>query len=120
MGSPRPASGPDERLPSSEESLRHRPPTRPRSSEHAEVSMLALHLLQSVLVHIDTLLLQAVLEVPQFHDGVGRDERRALTPLFWTHINSCGRFRLNMDTRLELGRILVPVPHPPQEFVSLC
>jgi TnpA family transposase len=70
--------------------------------EHAEVSMLALHLLQSALVHINTLLLQAVLEVPEFHDSVGADERRALTPLFWTHINPYGRFRLNMDTRLDL------------------
>jgi Aldehyde dehydrogenase family/Tn3 transposase DDE domain len=50
--------------------------------EHAEVSMLALHLLQSALVHINILLLQAVLEVPEFHDSIGQDERRALTPLF--------------------------------------
>ncbi len=35
--------------------------------EHAEVSMLARHLLQSALVHINTLLLQTVLEVPAFH-----------------------------------------------------
>jgi Tn3 transposase DDE domain len=55
--------------------------------EHAEVSMLALHLLQSALVHINTLLVQAVLEVPQFHDLIGEDERRALTPLFWSNIN---------------------------------
>jgi hypothetical protein len=46
-----------------------------------EVSMLALHLLQSALVHINTLLLQAVLAVPEFHDSVGPDERRALTRL---------------------------------------
>ena len=55
--------------------------------EHTEVSMLALHLLQSALVHINTLLMQAVLEVPQFHDLIGEDERRALTPLFWSNIN---------------------------------
>lgn len=55
--------------------------------EHAEVSMLALHLLQSALVHINTLLLQAVLEVPKFHDLIGEDERRALTPLFWSNVN---------------------------------
>lgn len=70
--------------------------------EHAEVSMLALHLLQSALVQFNTLLLQAVLEVPEFHDSIGPDERRALTPLFWTHINPYGRFRLNMDTHLDL------------------
>ena len=70
--------------------------------EHTEVSMLALHLLQSALVNINTLLLQAVLEVPEFHDNIGPDERRALSPLFWTHVNPYGRFRLDMDTRIDL------------------
>jgi TnpA family transposase len=32
--------------------------------EHQEVSMLALHLLQSTLVHINTILLERVLEDP--------------------------------------------------------
>lgn len=70
--------------------------------EHAEVSMLALHLLQSALVHVNTLLLQAVLEVPEFHDSLNDIDRRALSPLFWTHINPYGRFHLDMDTRLNL------------------
>jgi TnpA family transposase len=70
--------------------------------EHAETSMLCLHLLQSTLVHINTLLLQAVLEVPEFHDSVGPNEQRALTPLFWSHINPYGRFELDMTTRLDL------------------
>jgi len=70
--------------------------------EHAEVSMLALHLLQAALVHVNTLLLQAVLEVPAFHDLIGEHERRGLSPLFWTHINPYGRFRLDMDTHLDL------------------
>lgn len=34
--------------------------------------MLALHLLQSALVHVNTLLLQAVLEDPEFHDLLDR------------------------------------------------
>lgn len=58
--------------------------------EHTEVSMLALHLLQSALVHINTLLLQTVLEEPQFHDLIGEHEQRALTPLFWSNINPYG------------------------------
>ena len=72
--------------------------------EHAETSMLSLHLLQSALVHINTLLLQAVLEVPEFHDSIGPNERRGLTPLFWTHINPYGRFQLDMTTRLDLNQ----------------
>jgi Tn3 transposase DDE domain-containing protein len=44
--------------------------------EDAETSMLALHLLQSALVHVNTLLVQTVLEAPAFHDRMGTDERR--------------------------------------------
>jgi hypothetical protein len=54
------------------------------------------------LVHVNTLLVQTVLETPAFHDRMGADERRGLSPLFWTHINPYGRFRLDMDTRLDL------------------
>ena len=43
-----------------------------------------------------------MLEVPEFHDSIGPDERRALSPLFWTHVNPYGRFRLDMDTRIDL------------------
>jgi hypothetical protein len=55
------------------------------------------------LVHINTLLLQAVLEVSEFHDLIGPNERRGLTPLFWSNINPYGRFRLDMDSRLDLA-----------------
>ena len=72
--------------------------------EHAETSMLALHLLQSALVHVNTLLVQTVLETPAFHDRMGADERRGLSPLFWTYINPYGRFRLDMKTRLDRPR----------------
>ena len=70
--------------------------------EYAEVSLLALHLLQSTLGHVNTVLVQAVLEVPEFHDLIGPDERRGLTPLFWSNIHPYGRFRLDMDTLLDL------------------
>jgi hypothetical protein len=35
-----------------------------------------------------------------------RNDRRALSPLFWSHINPYGRFRLDMDTRLDLAGAL--------------
>ena len=38
--------------------------------------MLSLHLLQSALVHINTLFLQAVLEVPEYHDGIGPNKKQ--------------------------------------------
>ncbi|HEY5356903.1 MAG TPA: Tn3 family transposase [Streptosporangiaceae bacterium] len=72
--------------------------------EHAEVSMLALHLLQSSLVYVNTRLLQAVLRDPAWADRLTPEDRRGLSPLFWSHINPYGRFRLDMDTRLDLAR----------------
>ena len=68
--------------------------------DEQEISMLCLHLLQSALVHLNTIFLQRILD-----DGdliLAAEDRRALSPLFWTHINPYGRFRLDMDTRLDL------------------
>jgi Tn3 transposase DDE domain len=70
--------------------------------EHAEVSMLALHLMQSSLVFINTQLLQAVLRDPAWAGRLTEEDRRGLSPLFWSHVNPYGRFRLDMDTRLDL------------------
>src|SRR5580692_9907128 len=65
--------------------------------ESQEVSMLALHLLQSTLVHINTLLLQQVLADPAWSDRLTDADLRALTPLFWSNINPYGTFHLDMD-----------------------
>jgi TnpA family transposase len=51
--------------------------------EHAEVSMLTLHLLQSSLVFINTQLLQAVLRDPAWAGKLTEEDRRGLSPLFW-------------------------------------
>jgi hypothetical protein len=50
--------------------------TQTRRSVHARPAPAAV-----ALVHINFLLLQAVLEVPEFHDSIGGAERRALTPV---------------------------------------
>jgi TnpA family transposase len=73
--------------------------------EHAEVSMLALHLLQSSLVLINTLLIQRVLDDPFWAKRLTPEDRRALSALFWSHINPYGRFRLDMNTRLNLDLV---------------
>ncbi|MFJ8011009.1 Tn3 family transposase [Streptomyces sp. NPDC096339] len=70
--------------------------------ESQEVSMLARHLLQSALVHVNTLLMQQVLADPKWADTLTGTDRRALSPLFWTHVNSYGRFEPDMNSRLEL------------------
>jgi Tn3 transposase DDE domain len=69
--------------------------------EHQEVSMLALHLLQSALVHINTILLQRVLEDPGWAGRLTDADRHGLTPLFWSHVNPYGRFTLDMETHLD-------------------
>ncbi|WP_106409505.1 Tn3 family transposase [Streptomyces odonnellii] len=86
--------------------------------ESQEVSMLAPHLLQSTLVHVNTLLMQEVLADPQRAAGLTDADRRALSPLFWTHVDPYGRFELNMNSRLDLDlsiRATVPGPRTPQE-----
>lgn len=72
--------------------------------EHQEVSMLALHLLQSALVHVNTLLLQKVLADPTWAQRLTAADRRALSPLYWSHIRLYGTFTLDMDTRLDFDR----------------
>ena len=64
--------------------------------------MLALHLLQPSLVFINTQLLQAVLRDPQWASRLTEEDRRGLSPLFWSYVNPYGRFRLDMDTRLDI------------------
>jgi hypothetical protein len=82
--------------------------------EHAETSMLALHLLQSALVHVNTLLVQQVLAEPEWAKKLGDEDRRGLTALFWSNVNPYGTFRLDMDKRLDLGPVAsVPRPRTP-------
>jgi TnpA family transposase len=72
--------------------------------EDQETSMLALHLLQSALVHLNTLLVQRVVDDPAWANRLTAEDRRGLTPLFWSNINPYGTFHLDMTTRLDLDR----------------
>jgi TnpA family transposase len=84
--------------------------------ESQEVSMLALHLLQSALVHVNTLLVQEVLAEPKWAQRLTEADRRGLSPLFWTHVNPYGRFELDMTSHLDLLRAFVPGPrHAPDD-----
>ena len=70
--------------------------------EDQEITMPCLHLLQNCMVYVNTLLVQRVLGEPVWVDRMGATERRALTPLFWGHINPYGAFRLDMAARLPI------------------
>jgi hypothetical protein len=55
---------------------------------------------QSCLVY--TQLPQRVLDDPGWANRLTPQDRRGLNPSFCSYVNSYGRFRLDMDTRLDL------------------
>lgn len=77
-------------------------PTGP-DKEYAETSMLALHLLQSALVHVNALLVQQVLAEPVWAKKLSDEDRRGLTALFWSDVHPYGTFRRDRNKRLDLG-----------------
>jgi TnpA family transposase len=67
-----------------------------------EVSVHALHLLQSCLVYVNTLMLQRVLAEPAWLARMTPADSRGLTPLVWSHVSPYGAFDLDMEQRLDL------------------
>ncbi len=86
--------------------------------EHAETSMVTLHLLQSALVHVNTLLLQQVLAEPAWASRLSDEDRRGLTALFRSNLNPYGTFRLDMDKWLDLVSAAVPRPRTPADTAA--
>lgn len=70
--------------------------------EEQVISALALQLLQNSLIYVNTIIIQAVLADPHWYQQMTDADWRALTPLFWLHINPYGHFRLDLSTRLDL------------------
>ena len=67
-----------------------------------ELSILSLHLLQSSLVYINTLMIQQILKKKEWVDKLTLEDIRALTPLFYKHINQYGLFKLDMNKRVNI------------------
>ncbi|WP_199925874.1 Tn3 family transposase [Streptomyces sp. NRRL S-495] len=89
------------------------------SKEHAETSMLALHLLQSALVHVNTPLVQQVLAEPAWASRLSEEDRRGLTALFWSNVNPYGTFHLDMNKYLDPGpATAVPRPRTPADTAA--
>jgi TnpA family transposase len=76
--------------------------------ESVEISALALHLLQSAVAYVNTVLIQRVLADPAWAARLTDADRRGLSALFWTHINLYGRFQLDMTSHLD-ALTVVPV-----------
>jgi TnpA family transposase len=69
--------------------------------DEQEMSMLCLHLLQNCLVYINTIMIQTVLAGPEWKNRLTDEDRRALCPLIFEHINPYGLFPLDLSTRIN-------------------
>jgi hypothetical protein len=59
-----------------------------------------------VLVHINTFLVQQVLPTRPGPGAFTAEDRRALSALFWRHVNRCGTLSLDMDDDLYLAVVM--------------
>ncbi len=66
-----------------------------------ETAAHALHLLQSSLVYVNTLMLQSVLRNPDAVARLSPEDYRGLSPLIYLHINPYGRFEVDLDKRID-------------------
>ena len=83
--------------------------------ETQEISMLALHLLQSALVLVNTRLVDRVLDEDDWAALMNEADRRGLSPLFWSNVALHGTFELDLDKRLDYDGGPVPDPAPPHD-----
>jgi TnpA family transposase len=74
------------------------------SREHQQIAVLCLQLLQNCVMLINTILVQQAVDQHQFLDVLSAEDRRALTPLFYEHVNPYGLFTLDLDQPSLLDR----------------
>jgi TnpA family transposase len=70
--------------------------------EDQELAVLSLHLLQSSLVYINTLMIQQVLADPGWLQKMAPEDFRGLSPLIHHYVNPYGIFELDMSQRLPI------------------
>ena len=68
--------------------------------ESQELSVLSLHLLQICLVYVNTLMIQSVLEQKHWQQKLIEVDKRAITPLIFSHVNPYGTFKLDLNERI--------------------
>ncbi len=71
--------------------------------EDQELSMLCLHLLQNSLVFVNTLMLQAIIGKPEWKNKLTQEDKRAISPLIYEHINPYGLFLLDLNHRIPIN-----------------
>ena len=70
--------------------------------DEQEMIVACLRILQAALVYVNTLMLQDVLDDPDWANTLSPADRRGLSPLFWTHVLPYGQVHLDMTARLRL------------------
>ncbi len=73
--------------------------------DEQEISMLCLHLLQTSISYVNTLLVEDLLEDERWKNQMRPEDYRALTALFYLHINPYGTFELDLNKRLMIQKI---------------
>jgi TnpA family transposase len=68
--------------------------------ESQELSVLSLHLLQICLVYVNTLMIQSVLEQKHWQQKLTEIDKRAISPLIFSHVNPYGTFKLDLNERI--------------------
>ena len=71
--------------------------------DEQELSVLSLRILQAALVYVNTLMVQYVVADDNWTRSLTPEDRRGLTPLFWTHVAPYGEVKLDMNSRLMLS-----------------
>lgn len=75
-----------------------------------EISMLCLHLLQTSISYVNTLLVEDLLQDKHWRELLSEEDYRALTALFYLHINPYGSFELDLTYRLLIKLTSVGKP----------
>ena len=73
------------------------------NKDDQELGIACLHLLQVCMVYINTLIIQSVLSDPKWDQLLTEEDKRALTPSLYGHINPYGLFPLDFNQRINFG-----------------
>lgn len=77
--------------------------------DNQEISMLCLHLLQTCVIYVNTMLVEDLIKDDYWQNQFNKDDYRALTALFYLHINPYGTFELDLTKRLLIDQMMVGV-----------
>src|SRR3546814_5323784 len=56
-------------------------------------------------IYVNTRMLQTVLVEPKWAGRMTPEDYRGLTPLIYSHVNPYGRFDLDLNDRIDFGRL---------------